>query len=80
MFHLGTDDNPNKVMTVDCSDYTDSTEPSLEPDDEFINIHDTQRSLGEAWAYLLKHLTPGLLFCKRRGNLLIIAAGHVSQL
>ena len=57
--------------------YTDSTEPGLDLSDEFIDVRDAQRSIGEALEYLLKHLIPGLLFVRRRSKLLIIAAGHV---
>jgi hypothetical protein len=66
-----------KPLTVDCSQYSMTTETYS--DTYTPNVFDAERAAGKDFEYLLKILGFGHLFCKSRGKLLAMAAGHVSS-
>ena len=77
---LRLDDSVRSPLTVDRSNYSQSTEAKESHGPYVLNDFDAERSQGRDWVYLLKILESGILFCVRRGKYLLMAAGRVGCL
>ena len=74
VFAMGTANKPYQSLIVDTSQYTGSVD--LDP----LTQHDKNnliRAKDQPYLYLLNKSIPGPLICKRRGKLLVLAAGQV---
>lgn len=72
MFSIGTEKKAYTTLTVDTSELTIPAVPDVTQEAEHAN--------GNPWEYLLGENGPGSLIVRKRGKLLLLAAGQVRSL
>lgn len=75
VFSIGTAKKAYQTLSADTTNYTIPTAPDGVHQSE--TDHATKRAAGTNWGYLLGENKPGPLIARKRGKLLLLAAGQV---